>query len=166
MISNLNVQWVELIYFNALIASLLRRQGNKVLQRMFRNDLFGLIVRLLYGTLRAVFTDNSDRLALGLTRFLLNKRAQGFWISNFTFNNLGGISCKACVSINLNWNMLEILVNLRIRFKVWLRHSKFERPKLLEPENYERVLMSKKLEKYLKRVFQEKQNYCLSKWVV
>ena len=42
-------------------------------------------------------------------------------------------------------------VNLKIRFKVWPRHSKFERPKSLEPENYERVLMSKKLVKTPKK---------------
>ena len=36
------------------------------------------IVSLLYETLLVVFTENSDQLAQGLTRFLLKKRTQGF----------------------------------------------------------------------------------------
>ena len=38
----------------------------------FCTFLFGQIVSLLYWTLIVVFTDNSDQLALGLLRFLLN----------------------------------------------------------------------------------------------
>ena len=37
------------------------------------------------GLFFAVYTYNSDLLALSLTRFLLNKRTQGFWYRIFTW---------------------------------------------------------------------------------
>ena len=43
-----------------------------------------MVVNLLCGTLLVVFTDNFDKLALGQTRFLQNKRTQVFdSVSNF-----------------------------------------------------------------------------------
>ena len=54
---------------------------------MFRTYL---LYSLLYSSILVVFTDNSDKLALNLTRFLLKKRTQEFLILFLFFEGRGG----------------------------------------------------------------------------
>ena len=80
--------------------------------KLFRTYLFGQMISLSYGTLLLAFTDNSDKLALGLTRFLLDKRTQGFWFNIFSL-----LVCQLIMFL-FPWvtiNVVDKLVSLRVR---------------------------------------------------
>ena len=71
--STLNVECLDKEHF---IDKIQNNFSKKLIQnvkrsKLFCTYLFGQIVSLSYGTLLVVFTDDSDWLTLGLTRFLL-----------------------------------------------------------------------------------------------